>query len=61
MSTELCKCPTCLASRSASTIPAPRDLASAIREKRNDTPSAEERQLRVVEALTPAAVTTAKE
>jgi hypothetical protein len=54
MSTELCGCPTCLASRSASTIPAARDLASAIREQRNETP--EERQLRVVKAMTPAPV-----
>lgn len=55
MSTELCGCPTCLASRPASTIPA-RDLASAIREHRNETP--EDRQLRVVKTLTPAPVTT---
>lgn len=54
--TKLCGCPACLGSRSTTTIPAPRDLASALREKRDDNPEAEERQLRVVKAMTPTPV-----
>lgn len=46
---ELCGCATCLASRSTTTIPSPRDLGAAIREQRADTP--EQKQLRVVAAL----------
>ena len=59
--TKLCSCPACLAaaSRPASTIPAARDLAQAIRDQRDDTPAA--RLQRVITVLTPAVVATTKE
>jgi hypothetical protein len=51
MSTELCKCPTCLSSRAAAKTPisAVPDLGAAIREHRGET--ADDRQLRLTKAL----------
>ena len=60
MSTELCKCPTCLSSRAAAKAPisAVPDLGQAIREHRGET--ADTKQLRLTKALTPDPVSNPK-